>query len=143
MRVKIAKRNKSILWFKVFSPTKDGSLLIFVPFLLIFIFNVPKKWRVKGYMKRKLRRMKFVIKHYVLLQPIYLETFQRDCDCVEVTRYVKVANGWRLKRYYNDMDVEGVYYDSVVSKQEYLNGSTSYRDRVMESYENGGNGYYV
>jgi hypothetical protein len=79
---------------------------------------------------------------------IYYEYFSRDCDMCEVT-YVRSFEGGK-KRFLEMCErsyegAEGPMSFTTISKEEYeeRRGERHIRDRVMENYENGGNGYFV
>lgn len=79
---------------------------------------------------------------------IYFDYFSRDCDMCEVTSVGAFEGGKKRFEKWCDSQyerAEGPMSFTPISKAEYdeRRGQRHVRDRVMENYENGGNGYMV
>lgn len=97
-------------------------------------------WGVVSNVTERFQRLRY--------RPIYYSYFSRDCDMCEVS-YVREFLGGR-KNYEKMKEksyewAEGPTYFTEISREEYEmeKGEYHMRDRVMENYENGGNGYLV
>jgi hypothetical protein len=75
----------------------------------------------------------------------YMVHFSRDCDMVEVTRAVKFNTVEDFYEYQEDAyeAAEGPNSFELVSYSEGEDFNTVTRDRIMENFENGGNGFFL
>jgi len=118
------------------------------------ILRNPKGYLKRAYylskisFKRNSCLFKLWVKEVLLKQPIYAFSFSRDCDMCERSSYHKFNSRAEFSRYEEGLyeDAEGTTYLNRISALEYLehaNEQPYVRDRVMEAYENTGQGYYV
>ena len=75
----------------------------------------------------------------------YMVHFSRDCDMVEVTRAVKFDTVEEFYEYQEDVyaGAEGPNSFDFISFEEGEEFNTVTRDRIMENFENGGNGFFL
>lgn len=79
-------------------------------------------------------------------ETIYIYYWSRDCDMCESTTFHKIHGQKALNRFLDvsAQDAEGLQGYDTITKEEYDNSTSSFRDRVMEAYENGrGTSIYV
>ena len=80
--------------------------------------------------------------------PFFVSYWSRDCDMCETSRVYKVDTYEELLENFIDY-IDGLEWQegpsswSLVPEDEYWGDHVDTRDRVMEAYENGGNGYWV
>jgi hypothetical protein len=71
---------------------------------------------------------------------VTVEIWERDCDMVEATRLETIdANLLALNRLYERLsrDAEGPFTVGMLTPNEAANWQRTYRDRVLEAWENG------
>lgn len=75
----------------------------------------------------------------------YFQIWSRDCDMCESTRTTKVRSVKAYKKLIHDLaeGAEGPVSCNLISKEEWKDFQPTHRDRVMENFENGGNGYWL
>lgn len=118
------------------------------------IVRKPKAFLYRAYylaknsFKRNTNLFKLWVKEVLLKKPIYAFAFSRDCDMCESSSYHKFNSRAEFNRYEESLyeNAEGTTYINKISELEYLENANEppyVRDRVMEAYENTGQGYYV
>ena len=89
-----------------------------------------------------LRRCGETLKHWLrFLQvwPVYMTQFSRDCDNCEATYRHRFPTWFHASRYIEEAyaDAEGLTVFYEVSRKEYEEFESEFRDRNLEAFENG------
>jgi len=89
-----------------------------------------------------LRRCVETLKHWLrFLQvwPVYMTQFSRDCDCAEATYRHRFPTWFHANRYIEEAyaEAEGLTVFYEVTRKEYEEFESEFRDRTLEAFEDG------
>ena len=117
--------------FKLFTAIVEGNRMF-----AISIFNKCVSFHWVGVLKWK-RKLIHLLR-FLQVWPIYFKVWSRDCDCCETTEVYKFWSFWQANKAIEAsyLDAEGPVRWSRISKKEYVEHKSTFRDRVLEAYEN-------
>ena len=145
MKIRFSKPVK-VKFSWIWMPDTDNQNNVLIIMMGIVLVSIYAWKRPKVNWKQKRRELKLLWRDYILNKPIYYYEWSRDCDCVESGSYGMVKNRYWYNKIKNDLyaNAEGDCCIHRVTKNEYDETPEEvWRDRIMEAWENTGQGYYV
>jgi hypothetical protein len=85
------------------------------------------------------KRRVFFYACFLQVWPVYFEVWSRDCDLCESTSCYRFPTFWHAHRYFRGAldHAEGPMHWHQVSRKAYKNFNPTFRDRVLEAFEDG------